>query len=113
MGIPGNFAYGSKDASENSTSFDARDIPTAGRRKKLVKEKLAKNRILRGLKLPGSGQNRMSIPYKTISFIHENGERNKITKSSDFHIPPSHIGAAYAFSNFLKNFQNQIPKVLD
>ena len=47
------FSHRSKDAQENSTSFDTHEITATERGKTLIREKLAKNTILLGLKLRG------------------------------------------------------------
>ena len=104
-----NFSHISKDAQENSTSFDT-DVVTGGDRGKMVlNEKLGKNTILRGLKLRGLTWNQMNTPY----FLYKIDQRKKLNTMGDFeNKTPTHIDATHAFSKIWQNFQNRIPRKL-
>ena len=69
-----NFSNVSKDAQENSTSFDANVVLVGGGANMVLNEKPAKKRKLRGLKLRGFRQNQISTPYLT----YLNDRRNQI-----------------------------------
>ena len=59
------------------------------------KEKLTKNRKLRGLKLRGLTRNQISTPH----FIYQNDHRNKINILRDFENEiPTHIRSTHAIS---------------
>ena len=75
-----NFSYVSKDAQENSASFDTNVVTGGDRGKMVLNEKSAKKRKLRGLKLRGFRQNQISTPYLT----YENDRRNQINTLADF-----------------------------
>ena len=105
-----NFSHRSKDAQENSTSFDINFITGGGREKGVSNEKPTKNWKLRGLKLRGLIWNQISTP----NFTYENDQRKKIYTLGDFEKKtPTHMAATHAISKSERNFQNRIPSELD
>ena len=60
------FSYVSKDAQENSTSFDTNPVLGGDGANMVLNEKRTKNWKLRGLKLRGLSQNQINSPY----FLH-------------------------------------------
>ena len=75
-----NFSHVSKDAQENSTSFDTHVVFGGRWRNMVLNEKPAKKWKLRGLKLRGFRQKQISTPY----FTYENDRRNQINRFGDF-----------------------------
>ena len=74
------FKHSSKDAQENSTSFDTNVVLVGGGANMVFNEKLTKNRKLRGLKLRGLRRNQINTP----SFAYGNVQRNKTHIFDDF-----------------------------
>ena len=90
-----NFSRVSKDAHENSASFDINVVVVGDGANMVLNEKPTKNWKLRGLKLRGLSQNQISTPY----FIYENDHRNKINIFGDFENEiTTHMGATHAIS---------------
>ena len=105
-----NFSHVSKDAHENSASFDINVIVVSDGANMVLNEKPTKNWELRGLKLRGLGQNQLSTPH----FIYENDRRNKINILRDFeNETPTHMSATHAISKIEQKSQNRIPRELD
>ena len=76
----GNTKHSSKDAQENSTSFDINVVLVGGGANMVFNEKLTKNRKLRGLKLRGLRRNQINTP----NFTYGNVQRNKTNLFGDF-----------------------------
>ena len=70
----------SKDAHENSASFDINVVVVGDGANMVLNEKPTKNLKLRGLKLRGFGKNQIGTPYIT----YENDPREKINTLGDF-----------------------------
>ena len=105
-----NFTCISKDAQENSTSFDTNPVLGGDGANMVLNEKRTKNWKLRGLKLRGLSQNQISTPH----FIYENDHRNEINIFGDFENEiTTHMAAAHAISKVVKNFQNRTPRELN
>ena len=105
-----NFSHISKDAPENSTSFDTKVVVVGGGANMVLNEKPTKIWKLRGWKLRGLTWNQMNTPY----FIYEIDQRKKLNTLGDFeNQTPTHIGTTHAFSKILQNFENRIPRELD
>ena len=68
-----NFKHSSKDAQENSTSFDTNVVVGGDGANLVSNENPTKNRKLRGLKLRGLRRNQIDTP----NFTYENVQRNK------------------------------------
>ena len=75
-----NFSHISKDAPENSTSFDTKVVVVGGGANMVLNEKPTKNWKLRGLKLRGLRRNQIS----TANLIHQNDQRKKVITLGDF-----------------------------
>ena len=75
-----NFSHVSKDAQENSTSFDTNIVLGGGGGNMVFNEKPTKKLKLRGLKLRGLRQNQISTHYLT----SKNDWRNQINTLGDF-----------------------------
>ena len=75
-----NLWHISKDAQENSTSFDINVVLVGGGANMVFNEKLTKNRKLRGLKLRGLRRNQINTP----NFTYGNVQRNKTNLFGDF-----------------------------
>ena len=75
-----NTSHESKDAQENSTSFDINFITGGGRGKGVSNEKPTKNWKLRGLKLRGLRRNQIS----TANLIYQNDQHDKTYTLGNF-----------------------------
>ena len=75
-----NFSHVSKDAHENSASFDINVVVVGDGANMVLNEKPTKNLKLRGLKLRGLGKNQIGTPCIT----YENDPREKINTLGGF-----------------------------
>jgi len=96
-----NLWHISKDAQENSTSFDINVVVGGDGANMVLNEKPTKNWKLRGLKLRGLRRNQIS----TANLIYQNDQRKKVITLDDFqNKTPTHTAATHAISKSEQNF---------